>query len=386
MNWFERHLNWTAIIITFGGCLFTCVVALLTLGFNLFIPPWQLVQEFNAYLFLLIDIFTCTAISVIGMTWVVRKKKRHPLLTLFFIPSLISPLGLIFLLYDTPYDYPPGSFIFGNLAILVSICIWLLGLVLILFLKNKQVPVQLHNGISDQKSLEENIPAEVKFAKKTPHNHIFLYSIAVLAVVTFTLAGYSCFRMNHGYRVFVHDCHNDEVENLQYSKFTCEIPKGYYEPIPWDVVYYVGEEISLERFRFKLFTISFSSIDINITPFVGKVLLPSESAEDLPASTLIERCIDYYYRHDYGYPIYVSVTIDDLTVTQTSVNGIPAECATFILGYPESDYYYPWDEIKIVCFERKGIIWVIRMENWKDKTVSPNPDFDHLIETFKITD
>jgi hypothetical protein len=375
MNWFERHLNWTAIIITFGGFLFTCVMVLFTLGFNLFVPAEDIDQDFRYYL--LVVLFTCTVIPVIGMAWVIRKKNRSPWSMSFFVPSLFSFLTLFL-----PPDYFENGIRYSFYAIrsvIILICIWLLGLVVILFMKTKKVSIPPQSEIADHKPLAGDLPVEGRSSKKGRYKRTYVYIVLASLLSALAVSGYSCFNIYHGYKTIIHESHSSGDEDLQYSRFVFECPKNFYESSGGGKIPYRGEEVNLWRDKLKLFTVSSSSIIINVIP-------PPYYWDDLPSFTLSELCIHYFYLTDYGWPLYNTPTIDDLTVTQVSVDDIPAEYATFILGYPDSDYYYPWSEIKMVCFEREGCIWVIRMENDKDKTVNPDADFEHLIETFGIID
>jgi hypothetical protein len=312
------------------------------------------------------------------MVWVIGKKHRSLWFLSFFVPSLFSFLTLFFppehLLEGPAYDFS------AILTVFILIGIWLLGLVIILIPKNKSMPVQLPGEIADRAPLAVDSKVEGRSSKESRYKHTYLYIVLASLLITFAVAGYSCFNIYHGYKLFVHEKgYSYGGDDIKYSQFTFECPKNFYELWGGDFILYLGEEVGLSRDKLTLFTVSSSIIIINVTPQMV-------SWDYLPDSTLVEKCIHYYYRSNYGYPVYYATTIDNLTVAQTNVGGIPAEYASFIVGYPDSDYYYPYDEIKMVCFERERCIWVIRMENIKDKAVSPDPDFEHLVGTFRIID
>ncbi len=383
MNWFERHLNWTAIIITFGGSLFTCLMVLFAQGFNLVFRPYLLAFEFKVYL--AITVFFATLVSIICMTWITKKKHRHLSLILLFIPSGLFSLMFIYILHPpllhhtfTFTEYDISNF-YGivYLVFLVSAGLWIIGLIIILFLKNRQEKLQFQNEGATLESLVENNESEKVVSIRRMGNSGFIRIFGVLLIIPIVIAGYSCFRMNFGYQVFVHESFNlYENEDLHYSEFMFECPKSYYRSWASGVIGYLGEEVALDGNQIKPFTVESTYIRINVSPKVRY--------EDNPTyPSLIEQCIYYYFKSTYGWNK-LDVEIRNPTITQTVIDGIPAEYATFLTFYPNADYYYPWDEVKVVCFEREGIIWTISMYKWKDKTINPDPDFEHLLQTFKI--
>ena len=359
MNWFERHLNWTAFIITFCGLIFTFIVALFAMGFNIGNRPYLLEFEFKIYLTLVV--FFATLVSVIGIAWVIKKKQCKRALLLFFISSLFfSPILFLLLIHRETYFEVGIIFGIGFISFIVLMGFWITGLIL-LFFKQGQLK---DNEIAEKVSIRPSS----NYKRYTRPFTLFLFVTIIISITSFL-------RINSGYQLFTYESYVDE--ELHFSKFTFECHKSYYEDWTGDIIYYPGEEISLIRHRMKPFTLESTEIQINISSSVieeGNPVYPS----------LVEQVIYFYFHSRYGQLAdYIDINIKDLAITKTEVNGIPAEYATFLTD--DSNTLYPTEgEVKLVCFNRAGIIWTICMKKLDEKTISPNPDFDHILQTFRI--
>jgi len=383
MNWFERHLNWMAVIITFGGFLFTCLMFLLTQGFNLVHPFFLLAFEFKLYLE--ITVFLTTLVYVVCMTCVIKKKQRNLALLSFFIPSGL--LSLFFycvlnptLLYRTSF-YWDDYFEFYAIVFmcfLFSAGLWIIGLIILLVLKAKQGKRSFPHQASELETTDSADSTEFSVSPGQIRNRGFFWTIIVLTIITLVVGGFSCVRMNHGYQTFTYETYTDPEEtDLHYSEFAFECPRSYYRS--WggsDIIWYRGDELVLSHRQVKLFRFESTSLQINVSPTVireGNPVYPS----------LIEQCLYYYFKSAYGWHE-LDIQISDLTITQTVVDGISAEYATFLTFHPDHPFSHLWYEVKMVCFERKGIFWTIILEKINDKIIDSDPHFEHLLGTFNI--
>jgi hypothetical protein len=126
MKWCENHLNWVIILIT----IFAVVFGILLVEFSLYIAgyeyipypgqgyippnPWRIYESFTLNAILDIAII----ISLPVYYWVAKKKRLNLLYLLFFLPPLVPTRETdVAIVFFTPF--------------------WIVGLILLLTLKNK---------------------------------------------------------------------------------------------------------------------------------------------------------------------------------------------------------------------------------------------------------
>jgi len=356
MNWFEKHLNWTAIIITFCGFLLTCLIILTTLGFNLVYELDQLNTEYKIYL--LFTISGTTLISILGMLWVIKKKKHNLFIVLFFVLALLITLAnftIVLFFRNILLIEFPLAVIF--MTLIISSGIWIIGLLILLILRSK-----INN---------EYI-----------HSYWYRNVISIIAILMIILATVSCFRINTRLNTYIFKMQSYWWDNKmwgdpKYSQFTFEYPRNYFQTWGGDVRINIGDEMTLVKDQISLFTISSVITNIDVTPTLN---IDGQTQE----STLVEQCINYYYKSYYGHHFSDNTKIENLTINPLIIDGIPAKYATFIVGNSDSETF--WSEIKLVCFKREGTYWIIRLQKFDDKTINTDSNFDHLIKTFHITE
>ena len=385
ISWAKKHLSWTAVIIIFGGLIFNCFVVIFAQGFNLFLSPQLLSFEFKIYLSLAVVFITFG--SIIGIVWLIKNKHRHWAFILFFIPYglfsiLILPMLIPGFLFDRYLYYEGPSF----LAIMFAISwipagLWLIGLIVILLLKNKDAGELLSSidplleAQNENKVHRQTTPGQVLNSK------LIQVSVLLLLLATVVSAS-SCVRMNTGYQIVtVKNYSSSGDQNLHHSQFSFECPKSYYRLPGVDLILYPGNETIFSRDRIHWFSIESSYIQINISPY-------SQIKEENPvSSSLIEQCIYFYCQSLYGrIPIGDYIRIKDLKISYTTVDGIIADHAVYYFDYskPYIADSVLYDKVELVCFEREGIIWTIQMRADRADSISYS-DFDHVIKSFKIT-
>jgi hypothetical protein len=155
MNWFKKHLNWTAVIILFASTALIFLLGLISLGFYAY--PHSVELHDPLVNNVLIISFSCCLLAIIGFGWILRQKNRSLLFLLFFVP-LISPLVITFqsesvfhilglpwsLLPLVPTDFSEQVVVAG---MLLPIFLSIIGFALLLRLRNlsakKRLPVIL---------------------------------------------------------------------------------------------------------------------------------------------------------------------------------------------------------------------------------------------------
>jgi hypothetical protein len=142
MGWFERHLNWTIIIITV--CSNVISYSLVGLFERItHIPYWGPIYPLGTIdvmlpaftnFYLDAHLLLTTILSIIGFFWFLKKKNRRWTYILFFTAFLICdfPFFLSYLIIIPNY--------IGLLSYLlrfVAILLWVIGWIILLALKNK---------------------------------------------------------------------------------------------------------------------------------------------------------------------------------------------------------------------------------------------------------
>lgn len=97
MNWFNRHLNWTALLSWIALYLLIYLIRTLILHVNPYIPT-------SAYLAILYGVSAAWLFGIGG--WVLRKKNRN----LFHLLWLVIPFGwIVFLSLENKADITIAS-------------------------------------------------------------------------------------------------------------------------------------------------------------------------------------------------------------------------------------------------------------------------------------
>jgi hypothetical protein len=380
MNWLDRHLNWVAVISTFGGLILNCFMATFALGCNVFPHPRYLASDFKIYLSIVIILITL--FSIIWMIWVIKKKQIHAILLMFFIPSSLFSVMLLPMLFPgilfSGYFYNQSNFLgFLFFIFLFTTGLWFLGLTVLLLIKKKP-PRVLQPSTKPLKGGDIESTELKRYCKSRKMLHIGLIKVSgSVLLVALVVAGFSFVKINTGYQVFIKK--NDSslfANDLNYSQFSFECPKSYYSPSGGEPIVLPGYDIILAREQIRPFRIESTSIIINISSSVtveGNPIYP----------TLIEQCIYFYFQSYYGILNRNTAEIKNLTTTKIIVDGITSDYATFSVIYSNTKYR---SKVMLLCFEREGTIWTIYSENMQDKTIEPSTDFNHLVKTIKIFD
>ena len=129
MGWFQRHLNWTIVLVTVGAWLFAwlLVESALLIGGMAYLPfpgePYVAPDPYSSSHETIFNIqartYVATFVSLPVFLWVLQKKNQGWKYLCFFLPPLIPV---------------PSAFIF---LLLLLVPFWFLGLITLLMLENK---------------------------------------------------------------------------------------------------------------------------------------------------------------------------------------------------------------------------------------------------------
>jgi hypothetical protein len=127
MNWFERHLNWTAVISAAACWLLTLIFPVIILGFSFF-PGVPLIIITTVCCYLLLNII---------QGWVLWKKNRSHVFLFLYLPALLVTIGIWVSQAIVKYFTDPPAFLpFGLFFITV---LHYIGLIVILSLNNRGI-------------------------------------------------------------------------------------------------------------------------------------------------------------------------------------------------------------------------------------------------------
>jgi hypothetical protein len=92
MNWFERHLNWTALGMGVGSVALFYLIIFIAFGFN-FVYPFDL-GNYGSLFFTLVAI-GWWLLTFLGYGWINFKKRQSRLYLLFLLPLLLTIIGFL---------------------------------------------------------------------------------------------------------------------------------------------------------------------------------------------------------------------------------------------------------------------------------------------------
>jgi Na+/melibiose symporter-like transporter len=137
MSWFQKHLNLTILLIAvvsiIAGCLLTALFNNIMNPF-FYYPPYYNGDPSGFVTLGFLGIVFANVLSIIGFSWVIKKKHQSSMFILFFMFWPVSYL-LNFIL-EALNIYLDYFFV----IIMASLPLWLAGWVILLVLKNKSKP------------------------------------------------------------------------------------------------------------------------------------------------------------------------------------------------------------------------------------------------------
>lgn len=387
MNWFERHLNWTAVI---APIVFFILGFLTAYIFYFFSPTPIFVEYPPADLMIVLTVAFLLVLSI----WILARKQRSIWFLLFFILPLII---FVTLYIDNKFYILESSGVSDfayEILLPAGVFLWLSGWVLIILLKNKSAKYSV-GSISEAKN---NTKAKIFFnflRNNTLNRYPRLikyvpWLIITIVVIMGFIAGNSYIGRDFSYISYV-DTIKPFSSDITYS---FEYPRCFDlidihrwsitdEDTPTDHV-----DIILTRDKFWWF---FSVPGSWIT--IDALRVEDESRyygyyfdwewefyglEWDPDMTIIERAKTRYL----GWSFFRS-DIDEVNILDSKkivVSGVQAE---YVVMTEQVNNSHTWSVFKFVYFKHNDLIWII---TGLEDDVENDFYFNHLLETLVITD
>ena len=353
VNWFQRRLNWTAVIILVCGVVFTFIFSLISTAFYSF-STWNEVSRPEIYRHIVI--LLCSIFILTGFGWVLLRKKRSLFFLLFFTPLLAT---WIFSMLQLFY----GDFVVLFMVI-IPIILAVTGLTLLLTIRNHSTK-ESNRDISSIK-IRILFSAEWYFRQSSWCKTIFI-TVAVLLLLIVLFTDYSYQSMDNVYMTYTWKPIND--------KPVCafEYPLSYEEPWGLHDWQHDLEYIRLDRFLWFRWEsdITVSVLEKDTIPFFDD-MNRVEKTETVINDTLT------YIR-------YRATAITDLEIRYTHMKSYPAIRVNATIPDVTGEYG-EYGTIDAVWFERGSNIWVISIFHPEKTKHQRSEHFEHLLETFEITE
>jgi hypothetical protein len=309
------------------------------------------------------------AIASGGVTWVLRRKNRSPALLLFFLPVLI--IAVIAQVMTIEY-YADDL---GNPAVSITTffasVLWITGWIVLLLLKSRPKP---ETSIMLVRKTTSRIVSYLEWLAKPFRSYPRLVYATFLTVIGLIIT----FGIISGNSYICGDCSYDaHSENIRSSSsnmtFTFEYPRCFTIDSMFGREDDYPAEVWICLFRERR---TWFMYDTGLSIYVMVGTVESFSYFDFSLSVpATENAVHFlgFAEQDHH--------IDVLETGKISVAGILADYVTLYVARNEESNY--WGVFRYVCFEYNGLIWVlyIHQENTQHEQY-----FDHILETFTITD
>jgi hypothetical protein len=350
VNWFQRHLNWTAVIILVAGVIFTFIFSLISTAFYRF-STWNEISRPEIYRHVVI--LLCSILIFIGFGWVLSLKKRSLFFLLFFIPLVATwVFSMLQLFYEV------------LMMAVIPIALAITGFLLLLVIKNR----------SAKESNRDVLPNRIRtlfshewYSHQSARCKVLLNTVAILLLLIVLFTDYSYQSMENVYSTYIWEPGNEK------TVCTFEYSLSYEEP--WlfhDWLDYL-ENIRLDRYLWFQWE---SSIAVHV---MTKDTIPF--FEDMNSMEKTEMVIN----DTLTYIRYRTTTILDLEIGYFPVKGYSAIRATATV--PEvAGENGEYGTVDAVWFERGSDIWAISIFYPEKTKHQPSKPFEHLLETFEIID
>jgi hypothetical protein len=356
MNWFERHLNWTAGGIIIGSIIFTSILVSVSVSFNFY---------FSLFPFLPILAILLTAgfvLTITGHGWILYHKKQNLSFLTFYLPSFI--LSIICLIIVTinpiPSEDTIGLMILYLLCIVSNIGILLTGWIFLLLLKNLNLS-----------SIKE-IDGQTRSTKETENYYLnrLYHSSSRLKHTCFSIAGVailisfgSFFFINYGHFTY----HFDGSSSSEIPGFSVEYPPSYRVERPMTSY---TDSVFLSKGYYSEIEIGLVNNDWHSIVFTppDEQTLVTELYSRITSTGIME------------------AVILPATILPTSIDGIPGIYTTLNVENLHNYENYSWGTGTGVIFKHGNTYFFISCVEHKKLSTIPPPYFTHLLESFKFHD
>ncbi len=373
MNWFQRHLNLTALAIAIGSILIFLLLIWISFGFEQVRILKFIDLGFPVLLLLAIVTIIWLLLTVIGYGWVLYKKNHSPFFLLFFLPAFVVIIGCIVyktfyfsnidfvmdIVYGVSYEIAYRSYI-PQIA-LPTVATFLIGWVVLLALNNRNKSIQTNDN--------QNIPTKVSRLNLLhgfySANTKFRYTIIYGAVFVIIISIISCLFIHFGYLTY----HLPGSVFSEFPEVSFEYPASHYEPIYYQFNYIHGENRTVMKFiEFRNALTHGISSEIRIS-CSNQTILDADAYKD----SILEH---YKNPDEYQRVEYVKIMVGDIPAYQLSIS-VEEVFSNKIDWNDFGTHVY-------VFFNHNGYSWDITWVSYKSETLQPPPFFTNLLETFKI--
>ena len=329
MNWFEKHLNWTLLILPVVSIISGFMAGFI---FHYFSPERTYIVLFPTQP----GFFITAILNTVVVIYVLNKKNRDRRFVFFFIFLLVvAVIGQIPIHSELTYSRDNHVL---SVAALSGTCLWIIGWITLLFMKKREKQADLGNE-----------SRTIRFLHKTnkffrTHPKILYFSLVfpfVLIVVLGILAGNSYYSNDWTYTV------SDGQVNLSLETlyFSFEIPECFIElpagsPVIFEGLYPSETRINLARPRRKWFR---------------------------------------FFTEDY---IRIRIGREDSTRFTPDMNIAEKEVVTY---YDNSGDTQPPRIIHFTYFRKYGLVWTLKMYSEGRENERNTEFFEHLAESFTIS-
>jgi len=371
MNWFEKHLNWTAAVMAVGSIgLFTLFI---WLSFGLHFHNLQYIFGLGTPTLILLALLIIfwLLLNALGFVWILYRKKRSLFFLILLLPELFVVIGCIIykiFLFSAihlgnsidygiidPIIQTPFEFYIASILILTFTIRW----IILLLLKNKNY------FVSESQSNSTKTAPRFKY--------IFLVTSGFNAVL---LIVFSLF-VNFAYLTYRFP---DSINTIL-PRISFEYPASSNEPVFEHIKVFHSGYPNSDDFdysdRIYLDNLNGSSVSI----FVGVTIL---NGKDISTYDL-ENYKKYLLKQYDNPPEY-----QQIVESEVMVSNIPARQLAISVKHELIDET-DWNDIgaDIYVFFKYGnkiLLISYHSEYSFTPTTTPSANFTHLLETFKIYD
>jgi hypothetical protein len=356
MNWFERHLNWTTLVIAVGSVLAFEVFTRVSLGFNNVSFEIFLDLGFQVVIMLIIVIFFCFVLSVIGYGWLLQCKNRSPwFLSFYLIIAILCLSAFVYQATSRPYLPWDTPLPFLGFSIIL---VFTVGWIVLLSLRKLNYTVR-----------NDFLHSIYKPCSRLKYTVISIMIVATIVTIT------SYFYVSFGYIHY----NPSKSQNPNMPEISFDYPAHYHKP---SISFMDGVILIVNGYNIRPDTLILDRALLHgKDSFITIEYYDEQMTHNLQAvySTLKDGVIS---------DMHMSADPDrEILDEPTTVGGLPARQLFLSVERPPPGVYgYNWGTIAKVYFELDECLWVISWKTCDEATNKPPPYFDHLLETFKISD
>jgi hypothetical protein len=381
MNWFERHLNWTAAGMGVASAGLFLLLIWISFGFQF--PYWENIVGYSLPVLIVLAILAIAwlVLTAYGYGWILYRKNRSPLFLLLFTPCLLMVAGTLIykiFFYSTivnndviingeiywEYSSLAGELVFAEIVLFGVI--WLI----LARLHNKNLYASvIENYISKPQShFWEQMYGEQKIVKA---------SILVVSGINITLLVFAFSFISFGSLTY----HSPEKEGLLIPPISFKYPANADEPNYYHTRFFKSGYPTSKDFRYGDL-ISFwrtSRISPSFELHVFSFNLINAESVSFDSDNYSEMILKQYDNPQ---------EYQKVIIGETLVGNIPAHQISIFVdtAYIDDIDWNDFGNNTYIFFEYKDVFWVVSYHDRAETDQSPPPAFNHLLQTFKIYD